>query len=389
MALSLSQEFLLAAACAVWPSCDRRSEAIRELAAGPVDWDRFQRVVARHRVAGLVHDGLTRAQPAVPPDIAEKIGRQAAALVRRNLAYAAESVRLQTLFAAAELPVLFMKGVSLGVLAYGDLGLRHSVDIDLFVTPKSIATAEILLERAGYSRTEPPAAFSEGQVQTWLLRCKDMTYVHAEKRFKVELHARLFNNPRLMAEMPVTGSMGMVPLVNGIGLRTFSEDDLFAYLCAHGAVHCWFRLKWLADIAALLARQPEGGIERFYRAAHARGAGRCAAQAMLLCQRILGTPIPHELITSLSKDAAVRWLDAIAMKAITAERRLGTTWNSLALFLLDSDWRYRLAELNDYSTNPVDILTLPLPKKLRVLYPALRLPLWLWRYSVHRGHSTQ
>jgi hypothetical protein len=183
--------------------------------------------------------------------------------------------------------------------------------------------------------------------------------------------------------------MGMVPLVNGIGLRTFSEDDLFAYLCAHGAVHCWFRLKWLADIAALLARQPEGGIERLYRAAHARGAGRCAAQAMLLCQRILGTPIPHQLITSLSKDAAVRWLDAIAMKAITAERRLGTTWNSLALFLLDSDWRYRLAELNDYSTNPVDILTLPLPKKLRVLYPALRLPLWLWRYSVHRGHSTQ
>jgi hypothetical protein len=115
---------------------------------------------------------------------------------------------------------------------------------------------------------------------------------------------------------------------------------------------------------------------------------------MLLCQRILGTPIPRQLITSLSKDADVRWLDAIAMKAITAdlevtERWFGTTWNSLALFLLDSDWRYRLAELKDYSTSPVDILTLPLPKELQVLYPALRLPLWLWRHGLRRGHSRQ
>jgi hypothetical protein len=43
------------------------------------------------------------------------------------------------------------------------------------------------------------------------------------------------------------------------------------------------------------------------------------------------------------------------MKAITAdlevtERRFGKTWNSLALFLLDSDWRYWLAELKDYLT---------------------------------------
>jgi hypothetical protein len=234
MATLLSQEFLLAAACTVWPPCDRRSEAIRKLTAGPLDWDRFQRVVARHRVAGLVHDGLTRAQPAVPPDIADKIRRQAAALLRRNLAYAAESVRLQNLFAAAELPVVFLKGVSLAVLAYGDLCLRHSLDIDLFVHLKSIATAEILLGRAGYRRTDPPAAFSEAQVQTWLLRCKDMAYVHAEKRFKVELHARLFNNPRLMAEMPVTSSLRMVPLVNGIGLRTFGEDDL-SPICAHTA----------------------------------------------------------------------------------------------------------------------------------------------------------
>ena len=258
MAPSLSREFLLAAACTIWPPSDRRTEAIREAAAGPLDWDRFLRVVMRHRVVGLVHNGLTRAQPAVPPAIAREIGAQAAALVRQNLALAAEGLRLQRLFAEADLPVVFIKGVSLAILAYGDLGLRHGRDLDLVVLPELTLPAAALLEFAGYRRSEPPASFSEAQVRMWLLRCKELTYVHKERRLIVELHCRLFNNSRLMSKMPVAGPLRIVAVTEELGLRTFGEDDLFAYLCAHGAFHCWFRLKWLADIGALLTRQPEG-----------------------------------------------------------------------------------------------------------------------------------
>ena len=76
--MTVSPEFRLAAACAMWPPSDRRTEAIRAAAAGPLDWPRFLRVARRHRVVGLVHDGLTRAQPDVPPEIAREIGAQAA-----------------------------------------------------------------------------------------------------------------------------------------------------------------------------------------------------------------------------------------------------------------------------------------------------------------------
>src|SRR5262245_39002497 len=133
MTLSLSPEFLLAAACSRWPPSDRRSEAIREAASGPLDWHRFLRLAMRHRVVGLVHDSLTRARPAVPPGIAQAIGTQAAALVRENLAFAGEAVRLQRLSAEADLALVFFKGVSLAMLVYGSLGLRHSKDIDLLI----------------------------------------------------------------------------------------------------------------------------------------------------------------------------------------------------------------------------------------------------------------
>jgi hypothetical protein len=392
MAQSLSREFLLAAACSVWPPSERRIETIREAAAGPLDWDRLLQIIRRHRVAGLVHDGLTRARLAVPPEIARHIAGQAAELVRQNLAHAAEAVRLQRIFAEADLPVAFVKGVSLAMLAYGNLGLRHSWDIDLLVHRESAMAATMLLEGAGYRRSEPPAAFSEAQLETWLLRCKELRYVHDEKQVVVELHCRPFDNSQLMAGMRVASSLRFVPFAEGIGVYTFAEEDLFAYLCAHGAVHCWFRLKWLADIGALLAQQPEGGVERLYLAAEARGAGPSAAQAMLLCRRLLGTMIPDPLVATLRQKPAVRWLETIAMKAMTADRiptdlPFGTTWSSLARFLLGRDWRYWLAEIKVYATSPVDILMLPLPERLQLLYPVLRLPLWMWRHSIGRGRS--
>jgi Uncharacterised nucleotidyltransferase len=387
MARSFSQEFLLAAACTIWPPSDRRTEAIREAAAGPLDWDRFLRVVTHHRVVGLVHDGLTRALPAVPPAIARQIGAQAAALVRQDLALAAEGVRLQRLFAKKDLPVVFLKGVSLAMLAYGNLGLRHSKDLDLVVRPKSIRPAVAVLELNGYRRLQPPSKFSESQLRTWMHRCKEILYVNDEKAILVELHCRLFDNSKLMPDTP--DLLRIAPITREIGLCTLGEDDLFVYLCAHGAVDRWFRLKWLADVAALLARQPEGGIERLYRAAKVRGLGRPAAQAILLCHRLMGTVLSEQLIMMLNTDAIVRWLEALAMNAMTADKaptdlRFGTTLNALARFFLRSDWHYSLAELKVYSISPVDILTLPLPERLLPLYPALRLPLWVWRHSVYR-----
>jgi Uncharacterised nucleotidyltransferase len=183
-----------------------------------------------------------------------------------------------------------------------------------------------------------------------------------------------------------------VPLSTAAGLRTLGEEDLFAYLCMHGALHWWNRLKWLADVNALLGSTPEDDVERLVRAAEARGAGRAAAQALLLCRRLLGTPLPARLVAMLEKSATVRWLEATALSAMTSGQgeqdphdvRFGTTRGSLSTCLLSRSWRYRLAELNLHLTNQTDVLTMPLPERLRFFYPLLRLPLWVWRHAAKR-----
>jgi len=392
MAVSFSPEFRLAAACAMWPPSDRRTEAIKAAATRPLDWTRFLRVARRHGVVGLVRDGLTWARPDMPPQIAEEISAQAATMLNENLAMAREALRLQRMFDNAHLSVLFVKGASLAMLAFGNLGLRGGMDIDLLVRREMLPRATALLAGAGYQRFDPPADISDVQLRMLMPLRKDLGFVHEATGLRIELHWRLFLNPYAMAEDSLMSGSRVVPLYGSQGLRTLGEEDLFAYLCLHGALHWWSQLKWLADINALVAAAPDA-LERLVYAAEARGAGRATAQALLLCQRLLGTSLPGRLRASLAKGATVRWLEATALKALTSgqgerdphEARFGTTRGSFSTFLLNRGRRYWLAELNNHLTSQTDVLAMPLPERLRFLYPLLRLPLWTWRHARKRG----
>jgi hypothetical protein len=250
-----SAEFRLAAACAMWPSSDRRTEALRAAASGALDWPRFLRVAQRHWVVGFAHQGLTEARLAVPPKIRREIGARAAMMVRENLAMAAEAWRLQGLFDEAHLPVLFVKGSSLAMLAFGSLGLSGSQDIDLLVPPEALPAATELVARAGYRRFDPPPGISDTQLRQLLPLRRDLGFVHHTTGLQIELHWRLFGNPHAMAEDSIMAASREVLLTDTMGLHTLGNEDLFAYLCMHGALHWWNRLKWLADVNALLAGQ--------------------------------------------------------------------------------------------------------------------------------------
>src|SRR5262245_30056816 len=375
--MAVSPEFRLAAACAMWPPSDRRIGAIRAAASGVLDWPRLLRVSRRHRVVRLVHDGLTRAKLAIPPEIADEIGARSAELASESLTMAAEALRLQRVFDEAGLPVLFVKGASLAVLAFGTLGLSSAQDIDLLVPLETLPAVNALIARAGYRRFDPPPEVSDAQLRRLLPLRKDFGFIHEATGLQLELHWRLFLNPHAMASVPLMARSRIVPLTGKQGLRTLGEEDLFAYLCMHGALHCWNRLKWLADINALLASTPGDGVERLFRAAEARGAGRAAAQALLLCRRLLGMALPAQLMATLGRGATVRWLEVTVLTAVATGQgehhphgaRFGTTRGSLSTLLLGLSWRYRLAELNIHLINQTDELNVPLPQQLHFLYP--------------------
>jgi hypothetical protein len=381
-------EFRLAAACCLWPPSPRRDQAIRAEACPAIDWPRFLRVVKRQRVAGLAQQGLAGAGVAMPPEIARELTRRAAVIADLGLKYAAESVRLQRLFDQAGIPVLFFKGASLAMLAYGSLAVKHGKDIDLLVSPDKAGAALALLEDAGYRLWKPAPRLTGTQLREVLRYGKEIELIHRDSNLQVELHWRLVVNSLLLKDVGLSTPRQEVALAPGQTIRTLGEEDLFAYLCVHGALHAWFRLKWLADFNALIAGRSDADITRLYRHAQAKGAGLCAGQALLLCGRILQTRLPPALASELEGDRRLEKLAAIAQTMMIGpdagtevyDRPFGTARTLFAQFRLGQGWRYRLAHARLSFVSIEDVFSYPLPEALRFLYPVMYFPLWLLRH---------
>jgi hypothetical protein len=384
-------EFFIAAACSRWPPSETRQNSIRAAAKGLVDWERFLGIVERHRIWGLARQGLTQAGVAPPAEIDRALKAKTWGVSRRNLALAAETTRLCRLFREAAIPAVFVKGVTLSVLAYGDIAIKHSRDIDILVSlsPARVLEARAVLERAGYALKHPLPALTETQLALLLRHGKEWEFLREVGEITTELHWTLTFNGSLMRDVDASSPLAAVR-IGDAEIPTFRIEELFVYLCVHGARHSWSRMKWLADVAALLATIPSADIEALYRAAQRRGSGRCAAQALLLCERMLGVELPAALRAELRRTPTALLLEAIALDAMLGRvvqadvelsaRALGNLRDLLSLFLLGGGsyvylWR-GLTRLFFFSE---DIAAFALPRRLTWVYAILRVPLWALR----------
>lgn len=334
-------------------------------------------MVRRQRVEGLADAALRNAGVDLPAQVAADLSAASAGIAHENLLHAAASLRLQRAFAEAGIPILFVKGVTLSLLAYGTLALKKARDIDVVVAPEAIARAFELLEHEGYHCLTPIAPSSDPQAR------KETVWADASD-ILVELHSGLVDNPMLLPGVGVNSPRQLVEIASGKSLPTLRKDELFAYLCVHGATHAWSRLKWLADVAALVAADEEAEIERLYRRSVELGAGRSAAQALLLCSKLLGTRLPERLDGALSADLATRWLVRVALSSMARpgereldETVLGTVPIHLSHFLLKRGRQYKWSELKRKSAGRPTASPRTLPNFLRFLHPILAVPLWL------------
>ncbi|MEO7178845.1 MAG: nucleotidyltransferase family protein [Allosphingosinicella sp.] len=378
--MHLPREFELVTACCRWPPTAERDGAVLA-AAERVDWTLVARIAERNRVEGLVWNALRRAGASLPAEIGGRLQASADRIARQNLLLTAESLRLDGLLDRARVRRLFVKGISLGVLAYGSIGPKMGWDIDLLVPLESVEEAAVTLEAAGYRLLLPGGAKGRERLGLWHRAWKESVWITPGGKLTVELHSRLSDNPILLPGMGSDSPVQQVEVSRGRFLATLRTDELFAYLCVHGASSAWFRLKWIADVGALLGACPPREIERLYRRSQEMGAGRSAAQALLLCERLFATPLPPALAAELRSDRMNRWLVAVALRKLAGrtltaeldEKLLGAGTIHLMQFALLPGLRFKYAELRRQLVNPSDRIAVPLPKALGFLYPLVAL----------------
>ena len=318
-----STEFQLAVDCCQQRFARRNPGRIAELGA-VADWPRSLRLARRHRIQALVWQSLSEAGVSPPAAVADALCADAGLIAEHNLRAAVECARVLETFGSAGIAVLFIKGLTVSKLAYGHAFVKMSHDIDVLVADDAIAAAAAELDRLGYVLVIPAVPRQSRQFERWHAKRKESVW-RSPDGLHLELHGRLADSAGLIPGIGVHSPRQEVAVAPGIVLPTLAPDELFAYLCVHGASSAWFRLKWITDFAALAADCPPGEIERLYRRSQQLGAGRAAAQALLLANRIYGTPT----VPGLERQPIARWLAAAAARQLLredepTERRFGT-----------------------------------------------------------------
>ncbi len=379
----------------LWPPSEARSRAVAQAAADPaLDWEAFARTVDRHRAAAFAHDGLTRAgATAAPAAFRATLARRAAADGLINRAYVREGERLVAALRDAGLEVMVLKGAGLVAAAYGDLGVRQIRDLDLLVRPEALGRAGEICEAAGYVRLQPPPGSTPAQLAAWMRWRKDILYRHGASGLTLELHYRPTLSPGLAARLDLWSAGAEVTLPGGGTTPAATGEALYAYLCLHGGFCAWFRLKWLADIAALTAGLAPDALAGLHEAARARGAGRASAQALLLVEQVFDRPLPPDLRRRIVSDRTVRRLVRFALAVLSDPREpeqvpLRSTAIQLHRLLLIEDWRDRIEDVRGMLVDWPLVFALPLPRPLWFLYPLLRGPAWALRKLRRRRPSS-
>lgn len=316
-----------------------------------MDWAIVLRLARFHRVQGLVANALATL-PDVPEEIATGIAGDAQAIAASNLVATAESQRLLAQFTDAGVPLLFLKGLALGALAYCDPARKASIDIDLLIDDTDLDKASQLLRGNGYELQIPRAA-DPAKLRRWHRGSKESVWAKIEPTVQIDLHTRAADNRRLIPRIDVHSPRQSIDVGSRIQLPTLADEELFAYLAVHGASSAWFRLKWIADFAGLISGRMGDEIIRLYRRSQELGAGRAAGQALLLADTLFGTladaPLLHE---ELNRDRAKRRLYRAALRLLSGDGReptdrpLGTMTIHWTQLLLLSGPAFMLSELS-------------------------------------------
>lgn len=371
------REFALVAACCRWP---RDAAAMAETArlAADIDQSRLLRVVRRHRVAALVDEALRPVAERFDPALLETLRVEAAAARLASLALAAESLRLHRLLADAGIGHLFVKGEGLGLLAYGRLGLKAARDIDLLHAPEDFDRVGTCMAAAGYRQIEPSLRLTPADRRLWLKLHKDSVWRHSGTGLVAELHYRLTLSPRLLAGINAASPTIEAELTRGQAVPLLNPTDHYVYLCVHGALSGWARLKWLADLGALLNARGTPPVEALHAAAERQRVGGASHLALLLLERLfarpLGVSLPEDRAVLRAADRAIAGMTGIEGDREPRAGAIAILRQQASVRRLTSLPRQRWALLPLTLVSFRDRAALRLPRALSPLYWLIRLP---------------
>jgi hypothetical protein len=280
--------------------------------------------------------------------------------------------RLVRAFAAADVPVLLLKGAALAYSLYPEPWLRPREDTDLLVEGNDASRASELLVSLGYQ----PALMQRGEIVT-----NQRLHVRSEAsglRHDCDLHWKIAN-PVSFAEL-----LTPAELMRAAESTSLDEIEVRCPRRAHALLlACWHRashhydspnLLWLYDLHLLVEGLTDADAAEVVHAARETRTTEVCARGLRLANERFKTRLPT---------AMVDLLDLTAQHTTGRPETVYLRSDSRKVDLLAADlrslptWQQRLRLVREHLFPPADYMLASHPGSTRLALPAL----YLWRIA--------
>lgn len=316
---------------------------IRELLAGRIDWDYLYKKALTQNLAPLLYKTLSKIENApgiIPATVYRALQESYYSLTGLNLIYLGDFTKVINALKEGGVNLLAFKGLILGEMAYQDIGLRKSSDIDILIHKEDAVSADKLLRKLGYTANYRIQGAQDIRYNRYR---NSLLYLHQDKTaIPVHLYWHWINlvpaDPSLMQtiDMPEVWSRAVKVTLPSITVSTFSLPHQLMYLSLHGLSHGFASLLLLCDINELIPRAPDsiGGIgappvtadvtgcasagcsilrpaldwEALVRESRRFGLGKHLYYALFFCRELLDTPVPAQTLNAL-KPGKISYLE--------------------------------------------------------------------------------
>ncbi|MEO8132464.1 MAG: nucleotidyltransferase family protein [Betaproteobacteria bacterium] len=284
------------------------AEAVRNALQQKIDWERVLAEAFKHGTAPLLYWNLTRAGfTGIPESALSRLKGAFNINARWSLSLTGELLKLLKLFREIGIRALPYKGPVLSAAAYGNLSLRTFGDLDILMATEDIRKAKDVLVSLGYQADRDLTASEE---VSYLRSHHDYKFVRSKDGIVVELQ---WGVTQWSFAFPISfedlWQRREEVAVGGTPVLNVPVEELLLILCVHGAKHQWEQLKWISDIAELVAANYDRlNWHRMLDQARSQGGERMLLLGLFLAHDLVYARLPEELLQRIQNDSRMNAL---------------------------------------------------------------------------------
>lgn len=377
--LRITPENELILLCSIPRINNKSKDRIKNVLTSDFNWDYFIKKVTDHKLKPLIYLNLKNFENSIPNRIYDDLKISFRQNTQKNLFLTCELIKIIEMFEKHKIPVISYKGPILTYLTYGNLSMRHFVDLDLLVNPEHVNQAQEILYSMGYKLD---LKINEKQKKKLILQQQELKFFNKCNTVAVDLHWKLSLLHSVKTSC-LSKKTKTVEIFNK-PIKTLQPEEMFLLICIHNSSHRWNKLSFLLDLSDFALNN---GINWFKVVSLAKKMGlmRIVNINLILIKNILNLNLfPENFIEGDKDKIAVNIVHKFEKKIRGDVNSLNLAEELFSTIVIRDNIMLGLQDVitNLFRPTSYEWRKIPLPAKITFLYVIIRPFLLLFRYGI-------